>query len=92
MNYPFISIGLGSLVSLDKMVAVVPYGSLPARRLKEDSRKLGKLIDATEGRKTRSLVITSSDHVILCALAPSTLAQRLGLKLRKAEEMMNGER
>jgi hypothetical protein len=92
MSYPFISIGLGSLVSLDKIVAIIPYGSMPARRLKEDSRKLGKLVDATEGRKTRSLIITSSDHVILCVLAPSTLAQRLGLMLKKSEEIKDGER
>lgn len=80
MNYPFISIGLGSLVSLEKIVAIIPYGSSPSRRLREEARKLGKLIDATEGRKTRSLIITMSDQVILSAIAPSTLAQRLGLK------------
>ena len=85
MSYPFISIGLGALISLEKVVAVIPYGSSPARRLREDSRKQGKLIDATEGRKTRSLIITSSNHVILCAIASSTLAQRLPLRLRNTE-------
>jgi len=87
MNYPFISIGLGSLVSLEKIVTIIPYGSSPARRLREEARKQGKLVDATEGRKTRSLIITSSGHVILCVIAPSTLAQRLGLKLKKTKEL-----
>jgi len=87
MNYPFISIGLGSLVSLEKIVTIIPSGSSPARRLREEARKQGKLVDATEGRKTRSLIIASSGHVILCAIAPSTLAQRLGVKLKQTEEL-----
>lgn len=80
MEYPFISIGYGSVVSIDKIVAVIGFGSQPSKRLKDEAQKKGKLVDATEGRKTRSLVVTSSDHVILSALACETIAFRLGQK------------
>jgi regulator of extracellular matrix RemA (YlzA/DUF370 family) len=80
MNYPFVSIGYGSVVSVDKIVAVIGFGSQPSKRLKDEAQKKGKLVDATEGRKTRSLVVTSSDHVILSALACETIAFRLGQK------------
>jgi regulator of extracellular matrix RemA (YlzA/DUF370 family) len=77
MEYPFVSIGYGSVVSVDKIVAVISFGSQPSKRIKNEAQKRGKLIDATEGRKTRSLVVTSSDHVILSALACETIAFRL---------------
>ena len=83
MNYTFIYIGLKAIISLDKVVTIIPYGSSPSRRLKEDLCKQGKLIDATEGRRTSSLIITTSNHLIFCAVAPATLAQRLGLRLKK---------
>jgi regulator of extracellular matrix RemA (YlzA/DUF370 family) len=77
MEYPFVSIGYGSVVSVDKIVAVMGFGSQPSKRLKDEAQKKGKLVDATEGRKTRSLVVTTSDHVILSALACETIAFRL---------------
>ncbi|MFQ6002147.1 MAG: DUF370 domain-containing protein [Candidatus Zixiibacteriota bacterium] len=80
MEYPFVSIGYGSVVSVDKIVAVIGFGSMPSKRLKEEAQKRGKLVDATEGRKTRSLVVTSSDHVILSALACETIAFRLKIQ------------
>jgi regulator of extracellular matrix RemA (YlzA/DUF370 family) len=80
MDYPFVSIGYGSVVSVDKIVAVISFGSQPSKRLKDEAQKKGKLVDATQGRKTRSLVVTSSDHVILSALACETIAFRLGQK------------
>ena len=80
MEYPFVSIGYGSVVSVDRIVAVLGFGSQPSKRLKDEAQKKGKLVDATEGRKTRSLVVTSSDHVILSALACETIAFRLEQK------------
>jgi regulator of extracellular matrix RemA (YlzA/DUF370 family) len=85
MNYPFVTIGYGSVVSVDKIVAVMGFGSQPSKRLKDEAQKKGKLVDATQGRKTRSLVVTSSDHVILSALACETIAFRLEQK--SAESM-----
>jgi regulator of extracellular matrix RemA (YlzA/DUF370 family) len=85
MEYPFVSIGYGSVVSVDKIVAVIGFGSQPSKRLKDEAQKKGKLVDATEGRKTRSLVVMSSDHVILSALACETIAFRLKIQDSKLD-------
>ena len=55
---------------------MVSSASLPMKRLREDARAAGRLIDATQGRKTRSILITDSNHVILSAIQPETLSQR----------------
>lgn len=73
----FINIGFGNIVSLSRIVAVVNPGSSPMKRMKDEAKKRGKLIDATEGRKTRSIIITDSDHVILSALQVETILQRI---------------
>ena len=86
MEYPFVSIGYGSVVSVDKIVAVMGFGSQPSKRLKDEAQKKGKLVDATEGRKTRSLVVTTSDHVILSALACETIAFRLKISAGSMEQ------
>ncbi len=85
MNYSFVSIGYGSVVSTDKIIAVMGFGSQPSKRLKDEAQKKGKLVDATQGRKTRSLVVTSSDHVILSALACETIAFRLKVQDSKVD-------
>jgi len=72
-----VNIGFGNVVSVSKIVAVVTPGSSPMKRLRDDAKKRGKLIDATEGRRTRSIIITDSDHVILSALQAETITQRL---------------
>ena len=72
-----LNIGYNNCVMADKVVAVVNSDSKPARRLREAADKNGRLIDATNGRKTRSLIITTSNHVILSSLNPETLIQRL---------------
>ena len=77
MSSNFISIGYGSVVSTEKVVCVISSSSLPAKRIRNEAQKKGKLIDATQGRKTRSLIITTSDHIILSALAVETLASHL---------------
>lgn len=73
----FINIGFGNIVSLSRIVAVVNPGSSPMKRMKEEAKKRGKLIDVTEGRKTRSIIITDSDHIILSALQVETILQRI---------------
>jgi hypothetical protein len=72
-----INIGFGNVVASDKIVAVITPGSSPIRRLKEQARQKGKLVDATEGRRTRSIIVMDSDHVVLSAIATETMTQRL---------------
>ncbi len=72
-----ISIGYGNLVAARRVVSIVSPGSSPMRRLREAAGEHGKLIDATEGRRTRSILVTDSDHVILSAINPETIAARL---------------
>ncbi|MCS7214932.1 MAG: DUF370 domain-containing protein [Thermodesulfovibrio sp.] len=72
-----VNIGFGNIVSLLRIVAVVNPGSSPIKRMKDEAKKRGKLIDATEGRKTRSIIITDSDHIILSALQVETIMQRI---------------
>ena len=72
-----INIGFGNLVSADRLLAVVSPDSAPIKRLVQESRERGMLIDATYGRKTAAICIMDSDHVILSALPPEKLAARL---------------
>ena len=72
-----VNIGFGNIVSLSRIVAIVNPSSSPMKRLKDEAKARGKLIDATEGRKTRSIIITDSDHVILSALQVETILQRI---------------
>ena len=71
-----INIGFGNLVSSLKVVAVVSPESAPIKRMIQEAREKGMLIDATYGRKTRTVIVTDSDHIILCAVAPETIGNR----------------
>ena len=72
-----INIGFGNMVSANKLVAIVSPESAPIKRIIQDARDRGSLIDATYGRRTRAVIITDSDHVILSAVQPETVAGRL---------------
>jgi regulator of extracellular matrix RemA (YlzA/DUF370 family) len=72
-----INIGYGNVVAAARIVAVVTPDSAPMKRLKDDARAQNKLIDATQGRRTRSILVTDTDHVILSALSAETIAERL---------------
>lgn len=76
MTRSFVNIGYGNLVMTSKIVAVLSPDSAPMRRLKDEAREKKMLLDATQGRKTRSIIITDSDHVILSAVQVETLMQR----------------
>ena len=76
-----INIGFGNLVSAGRLLAVVSPESAPIKRVIQDARDRGMLIDATYGRKTASVLIMDSDHVILSALSTEKLAPRLGLRV-----------
>ena len=71
-----VNIGFGNVIAVSKVVAIVTPGSAPMKRLREEAKKEGKLIDATEGRRTRSIIVTDSDHIILSALQAETITQR----------------
>ncbi len=75
-----INIGFGNLVSAQRLLAIVSPDSAPIKRLIQESRDRGMLIDATYGRKTAAVLIMDSDHVILSALSTEKMAPRLGLK------------
>lgn len=75
-----INIGFGNLVSAQRLLAIVSPDSAPIKRLIQESRDRGMLIDATYGRKTAAVLIMDSDHVVLSAFSTEKLAPRLGLK------------
>ena len=76
-----INIGFGNLVSAQRLISIVGPDSAPVKRLIQESRDRGMHIDATYGRKTASVLIMDSDHVILSALSTEKLAPRLGLRV-----------
>jgi len=81
-----VNIGFGNMVSSSRVIAIVTPGSAPMKRLRDEAKKRGKLVDATEGRRTRSIIVTDSDHVILSALQPETITQRFFGKESPAAE------
>ena len=72
-----INIGFGNMVSASRLVAIVSPESAPIKRIIQEARDGGNLIDATDGRRTRAVIITDSDHVILSAVQPETVANRI---------------
>ena len=81
-----INIGFGNMVSAGRLIAIVSPESAPIKRMVQEARDRGVLVDATYGRRTRAVLITDSDHIILSALQPETVARRLG-----GREEMAGE-
>ena len=73
----FINIGFGNIVSANRMVAIVSPESAPIKRIIQEARDHGMLIDATYGRRTRAVLIADSGHVILSAVQPETVAHRV---------------
>ena len=73
----FINIGYGNMVAADRIVSIVSPDSAPIKRLIQDAKDDGRILDASCGRKTRSVIITDSDHVILSAIQSETIAHRL---------------
>ena len=73
----FINIGFGNIISSSRLIAAVSPESAPIKRIIQDARDNGKLVDATYGRKTRAVIIMDSEHVILSSVQPETVASRL---------------
>ena len=72
-----INIGFGNLISADRIVAIVSPESAPIKRIIQDAKEAGTLIDATHGRKTRAVIITDSEHIILTYLQSETVATKI---------------
>ncbi len=77
MDSRLVNIGFGNAVKVNRILAIVNPGSSPIRKLKEDARIEKKLIDVTEGRRTRAILILDSGHLILSSVQPETINQRL---------------
>lgn len=71
-----LNVGFGNFVVSNRVIAIVNPSSSPMRRLREDARQDARLIDATQGRKTRSIIVSDSNHVILSAIQAETIGQR----------------
>lgn len=74
----FVNIGFGNVVNMDRIVAVVSPDSAPIKRLVQNAREQGTIIDATQGRRTKGVLFTENGNIILSALLPETLAARFG--------------
>ena len=74
----FINIGFGIMVSSNRIVAIVSPDSAPVKRLMQDAKDSGRVIDASCGRRTRAVIVTDSEHIIFSALQTETIANRLG--------------
>ena len=81
-----INIGFGNLISAGRLISIVSPDSAPIKRLVQEARDRGMLIDATYGRKTASVLIMDSDHVVLSAFSTEKLAPRLGLSAEDFQE------
>jgi len=86
-----VNIGFGNLVSDERLIAVVAPDSAPIKRMIQDARERGMLIDATYGRKTKSVLIMDSDHVILSAIGNDAIASRMGVRIETYEEETGNE-
>lgn len=80
MDIKLINIGFGNIVSASRVIAIVSPESAPIKRIISDARDAGRLVDATYGRRTRAVIITDSDHVVLSAIQPETVAHRFVAK------------
>ena len=72
-----LNIGYGNLIMANRVIAIISPQSAPEKRLREEAGDRGKLLDATQGRRTRSVLVTDSDHVVLSAINPDTISSRL---------------
>lgn len=86
MSIKLINIGFGNIVNANRIISIVSPESAPIKRIIQEARDRNILIDATYGRRTRAVIITDSDHVILSAVQPETVAQRLHSKEDISEE------
>ncbi|GBC63839.1 DUF370 domain-containing protein [Desulfonema ishimotonii] len=85
MEQTLLNIGFGSTVVADRVVAIVSPNSAPMKRLKDEAKEDRRLVDATHGRRTRSIIIMDSNHVVLSAIQAETISQRYISAVREAK-------
>ena len=83
----FINIGFGNMVASDRVVTIVSPDSAPIKRLIQDAKDAGRVIDVSCGRRTRAVIITDSEHVLLSAIQAETIANRLDSDIDDGEEI-----
>lgn len=87
MERSLLNIGFGNAVAAERVVAIVSPNSAPMKRLKDEARDENRLVDATQGRRTRSIIIMDSNHVVLSAIQTETISQRFtALKSKEEKE------
>ena len=86
MDYNLLNIGFGSSVVAEEVIAIVAPNSAPMKRLKDDAKEEKRLVDATHGRKTRSIIVMKTNHIVLSAMQSDTIAQRFMLLKEKEME------
>ena len=82
----FINIGFGNMVASDRIITIVSPDSAPVKRLIQDAKDTGRVIDVSCGRRTRSVIFTDSDHVILSAIKAETISNRLNGQYEQDDE------
>jgi regulator of extracellular matrix RemA (YlzA/DUF370 family) len=90
MSHKLVNIGFGNSVVSGRVVAIISPSAAPIKRLRDEAKEDKRLIDATQGRKTRSVIITDSNHVILSAIQSETIAQRFSPDCRLTKEELEG--
>lgn len=88
MILKLVNIGFGNSVVSNRVIAIISPSAAPIKRLRDEAREDKRLIDATQGRKTRSVIITDSNHVILSAIQADTIAQRFSPDIKIPKEEM----
>ena len=86
MDIKLINIGFGNIVAANRIVSIISPESAPIKRIIQEARDKGMLIDATYGRRTRAVVVADSGHIILSAVQPETVANRLATSEEEEEE------
>ncbi|HMM32536.1 MAG TPA: DUF370 domain-containing protein [Clostridia bacterium] len=77
MSAKLVNVGFGNIVSASRIISIVSPDSAPSKRIVQDARERGRLIDASHGRRTRAVIVMDSTHVVLSALQPETVAGRI---------------
>ena len=90
MEPNLLNIGFGNTVVADRVVAIVSPNSAPMKRLKDDAKKDRRLIDATQGRRTRSIIVMDSNHIVLSAIQAETISQRFASLVGTQEQEIPG--
>jgi len=91
MEMKFINIGFGNAVSAHRVISIVAPESAPIKRIVQDAREIGNLIDATYGRRTRSVLVMDNGHVVLSAVQPETIVARVTGKEETSSKMEDEE-